>query len=426
MTDAENASLTPVTKAQKPDGVYPEAQTHTPHSDSETDGAHTHPPDSITAVQLTLSRSKDEEHLQSTAVTSEPTPPHTWSSPDDNTTSHYDLNTSWTESKETVSKDESKEKRESDEDDESVDRLLTEDKELKGEEVQMSQSNHIPLVSTSSGAATNQTPSPTLTLSANHSTEALATPTQLPPEDNKDENRENMSSEDEEITEMLQVTTSTKVTKNHTPTTTHTHTTTQHLSDDTENQDEEERSIEDNLQMSVEIQDSIAAQISTANVLTLTRRPYHLVPTHHKEVRPSITPSQVTSASSPKTAHTQRPTTHTSPFTPRTVQTYTTFTPSPHTSHTPLTKPSVTHKTAVTLPQSPGILWRKPVTHKHMSESHLRHTPKPNTSQASADKTTHKYSEEEEEEKSTEIKKELLDSSQEAESKSKSKTKICR
>lgn len=448
MTDTEYTALTRVTKPQRPDGVYPETQTHTPHS--ETEGAHTHPLDSITAVPPTLSHtwtnylprdvekdeSMDREHLQTAAVTFDPTPPHTRSNPDDNTTGYSDQNTLWTESKETVSKDESKEMREGDEDRENLDRSLTEDKD---EEVKMSQGNHIPLVSTPSGAATNQIlfHSVTLSLPVDQNTEAPPTPTQLPPEENRDESREDMSSEDEQITEMLQVTTPSKVIEDrllekHKLTTKHTHTITQDLSEDTESHDEEERSNEDNMQMNVEIQDSIAAQITTTNALT--PMPSHLLPTQHTEVKALITPSQVTSTSSLQTTNTpvtqrtsHRPTTHTlltRLFTPRTIQTHTTFTVSSDTSHAPLTKPSVTHKTSVTLPQSPGIIWRIPVTNTHSTAPHLRHTPKPNTSQASADPTTQGYSEEEEE--NTEIKKELMDSSQEAESKSKSQTKIHR
>ncbi|KAB5535608.1 hypothetical protein PHYPO_G00119780 [Pangasianodon hypophthalmus] len=463
-SDKENADLTPVTKPQKPHGVYPETQTYTPHS--ETTNAHTHPLDSATAVPPALShawtndlprelekdRGKDEELqngtmlLQTTAVTFDPTAPHTSGNPDDKTTAYSELNTSETESNEMETKDESRESREKVEDGESAERSHAEEKEHKNEEEsKMSHGNHIPMVSTPSGAATSQIlfHPVTLSLPAKQNTEAMATPTQLSPEDNSDESGEKISSEDEQITEMLQVTTPTKITEDqaklfeiHTPASTHTHTTIQRLSEDkeatdTESQDEEQHSDEDNLQMSAEIQDSIAGHMTTLNAITVSPMTSYLIPknpTQHIEVKAN-SPSQATSTISPKTTNmpgthqtSHRLTTHTSltrPFTPGTFQAQTTFTKSPHTpytSHSLLMKPTVTHKTSVTLHQ------RVPVTHNHKTEPRplhtprVPHTPKPNTSPPSSATTTQGYSEEEEEEKHEEMKRELMDSSQEAES----------
>lgn len=456
-----------MTKPQKPHGLYPETQTYT--APSETESAHKHPLHSVTAVPPALSHTWtndlprelekdggiDEEHHQSTAVIfdSDPTAPLMWGNPDDNTTAYSDPNTSGTDSKEMESKDVSMQI-EMDEDGESVERSLTEDDEHKNEEeVTMSRGNHILLVSTPHGTANSQIlfHSVTLSLPAKQNTEAPPTPTQLSSEDNRDESREKISSENEQITEPLQVITPTKVTEDqaklfekHTPTTRHTHTTTRRLSEDkeaadTESQDEEEHSDEDNLQTSAEIEDSFAGQTTTLNAITLTSMTSHLLPTQHIEAKAPITPSQVTSTLSLKTTNipiTQqtlnRLTTHTSltnPFTPSAIQTQTTHrTKSPHTSQTLLMKPTITHKTSVMLQQNPGGILSIPVIHNHKTELRPLHTPKPNTAQFSSATTTQGYSEEEEEEeeKYEEIKKELLDSSQEAKSKSKSETKMLR
>ncbi|KAG7319656.1 hypothetical protein KOW79_016799 [Hemibagrus wyckioides] len=461
--DNENLDLTPVTQPYH--GVYPETQTYTP--DSETESVHTHPLDSITAVPPALSHTwtndltrelekdegedeallKDKMLLQTTAVTFDFTVPHTSGYPDNNT-AKLDPNTSGMENKEMESKDESKEMREMDEGGESVERSQEEQEEAK-----MSQGIHISLVSTPSETATNQIlfHTVTLTLPVKQNKEATPTPTQLSPEDNRDESREEINSKDEQIAERLQATTPTKITEDqgklleiHTPANTHTLTTTQHLSEneevtDSESQDED-HSDEDNLHMSAEIQDSTAGHTTKLNAITLTPITSNLLPTNpkqHTEVR-ADTPSQTTSTLSPKTLtsmpvthHTSHShTTHTSLS--RTFTPLQTFTTSPHTSHTLHTKPTITQKTSVTLQQNPGGIWRVPVTHSHKIEPHLLHTPpprfphtlKPNNTPST---TTHSYSKEEEgeeedkeeveeegEERYEEMKRELVDSSQEA------------
>lgn len=426
MTEKENTGLTPRTTPQKPHGVYPETQTYTPHS--ETESTHTHPLDSITIVPTTLSHTwttnlprelekdgcehevlqKDKVLLQTTAVTFEPTAVHTSDNPYDNTTTYLDLNTSGTES----------------------DQILFHPE--------------------------------TMSLPAKLKTEATPTPTQLSPEDNRDESKEKISSEDEQIRKRLQVTTPSKITEDQAKlfeinTLANTHTTTKHLSQDeevtdTESQDEEEHSDEDNLQTSAEIPDRIAGHTTALNDITITPMTSHLLLKNllqHIEVK-ADTQSQATSTLFPKTTNmpithqtSPRLTTHTSltrPFTPSTLQTQTTFTKSthtPYTSHTLLTKPTSTHKSSVTLHQSPSSIWKVPVTHNHKTEPRplhmprFPHTPKPNTTSSSSTTPTKGYSEEEEEEveedeKYKEMKRELLDSSQEAESKSKTKTKIHR
>ncbi|XP_053529789.1 otoconin-90 [Ictalurus punctatus] len=293
----------------------------------------------------------------------------------------------------------------------------------------------------------------TMSLPAKLKTEATPTPTQLSPEDNRDESKEKISSEDEQIRKRLQVTTPSKITEDQAKlfeinTLANTHTTTKHLSQDeevtdTESQDEEEHSDEDNLQTSAEIPDRIAGHTTALNDITITPMTSHLLLKNllqHIEVK-ADTQSQATSTLFPKTTNmpithqtSPRLTTHTSltrPFTPSTLQTQTTFTKSthtPYTSHTLLTKPTSTHKSSVTLHQSPSSIWKVPVTHNHKTEPRplhmprFPHTPKPNTTSSSSTTPTKGYSEEEEEEveedeKYKEMKRELLDSSQEAESK---------
>lgn len=447
MTDKENTDLTLKANPQKPHGVYPETQTYTPHS--ETESVHTHPMDFITAVSTSLSHiwtndlprelekdGENEAFSHTAAVTFDPTASHTLGNPDDNTAAYLNLNTLGTDSKEIDTNDESNETIENDEDGDSVERLHTED-EHKNEEVNMSQANHVPVLSTPPGAATNQIlfRSVTLSLPEKQNTVASPTPTQLSLEDNRDESREKTSREDEEITEALQATTLTKVTKfqaelfeMHTPATTHTHTTTQQLSGDkdatnTESKDKDEHSSEDNQQMGAEIQNSNAGHTAALNTISLKPITSHLLPknhTQHIEVKAPITPSQATLTLSPKTTH--------FPVTHQTSQRHTTFTKSSYTSytsHTLLPKPTFTPKSSVTLRQNPGSAWRVPITHNHQTEPRPLHTPKPSSAPYLSATTTQGYSEEEEEEreeKYKDIKKELLDSSQEAESKSKSKT----
>lgn len=253
----------------------------------------------------------------------------------------------------------------------------------------MSQGNHIPLVSIPSGALTNQIlfHSETLSLPFKQNIEATPTPTQLSPEDNRDESREKISSEDEQITETLQVTTPTKITEDqaksfdiHTPGNTHTCTTTQCVSEDEEARDTESHDEEHH---SAEIQDSIVGHTTALNAITITPMTSHLLPKNpmqHIEVR-ADTPSQATSTLFPKTTNmplthqtSHRLTTHTSltrPFTRSTLKTQTTFTKSPHTpyiSHTLLMKPTITHKSSVMSHQSPGSIWRVPVTYNHKNE----------------------------------------------------------
>lgn len=462
LTDKENLDLTTVTQPYH--GVYPETQTYTP--DTETESVHTHPLDSSTAVPPALSHTwttdlprelekdegedeallKDKMLLQTTAVTFDFTVPHTSGYPDNNT-AKLDPNTSGMENKELESKDESKEMKEMDEGGESAERSQEEQEEAK-----MSQGIHISSVSTPTNQILFHTV--TLTLPVKQIKEATPTPTQLSPEDNRDDSREEINSKDEQIAERLQATTPTKITEDqgklleiHTPANTHTLTTTQRLSEDEEVTDsesqDEDHSDEDNLHISAEIQDSTAGHITKLNAITLTSTTSHLLPTNpkqHTEVR-ADTPSQTTSTLSPKmltstpitnqTSHSH--TTHSSlsrPFKP--LQTFTT---SPHTSHTLHTKPTITQKTSVTLQQNPDGIWRVPVVSSHEIEPHplhtpppkFPHTPKPNTLST----TTHGFSKEEEgeeddeeeveeegEERYEEMKK---DSSQEAKSKTKRK-----
>ncbi|KAK3534187.1 hypothetical protein QTP86_003326 [Hemibagrus guttatus] len=268
-SDKENLDLMPVTQPYH--GVYPE--TYTP--DSETESAHTHPLDSITAVSPALSHTwtndlprelekdegedeallKDKILLQTAAVTSDFTVPHTSGYPDNNP-AKLDPNTSGMENKEMESKDESEEMREMDEGGESAERTHAEEKEQ--EENKMSQGIHISPVSAPSETATNQIlfHTVTLTLPAEQNKEATPTPTQLSPEDNRDESREEINSNDEQIAERLQATTPTKITKDqaklleiNTPANTHTLTTTQRLSEDedvtdTESQDEDQKPLQ--------------------------------------------------------------------------------------------------------------------------------------------------------------------------------------
>ncbi|XP_027032607.2 otoconin-90 [Tachysurus fulvidraco] len=481
-SEKDNLDLTSMTQPYH--GVYRETQTYKP--DSETESAHTHPMDSITAVQPEVSHTwtsylskelkkdggeveallKDKMFLQTMAVTFDITMPQLLGYNDDNTTAKLDPNSSGAKNKEMESNENSIEMREMDEGGESVksvERLHTEEKEQ--EDAKMSQGIDIFLVSTPSESETNQIlfHTVTVTLPAEQNTEVTPTPTQLSPEDYRHERREEISSKDEQIAERFQTTTLTKINEDqaklletHTPANTHTLIPKHRLSEDeevmdTESQDEE-HSGKDNLHTSAEIQDSTAGHTTTLNSITLTPTTSQRLPTNpmqHTEVRADA-PSQVTSTLSPKTLtnmlvthHTShrlsRHTTHSRPFTP--LQTKTTFTKSlhtPNTTHTGFTQPTITQKTLVTVHQSPGGIWRAPITHNQKTEPHplhtpsprFPHTPKPNNTPSSSATTTH-YSEEEEEKeeekeeeeeeerekKYEEMKRELVDSSQEAEAK---------
>ncbi|KAF5889446.1 otoconin-90 [Clarias magur] len=409
-TTTHNATGLPVNDTENP-----ETPTYTPQS--ETENAHTHPLDSITAVSpaqshpwtndlprdLEKDEGEEEEEvlqdrnnvlLQTTAMTFYPSAPHTSGNPDDNTTAYLYLKTSGMESKQFESKDESEETRGKDGDRDTVERPSHAEK--NEEEAKMSQGNQIPLVSTSSGAANNQILFPPITLPAIQNTEDTHTPTQLSSEDNRDESGEKTSSKEEQIAETLQVTTPTTLTEDqrklieiHTPTNTYTRTTTLHLSEDEENADE--YSDEDDLQTSAEIHDNVAEHTTTLTPMTSQQ---HMA-----------TPSQATSTISLKTTNvpvtlqpSHRLTTHTLSSRPSTLQPK-----SPHTTHTLLSKPTITQKSSVTLHQSPDGVWRVPVTHKHKTELRPLQTLPPRfpyTSSSSG--TTTQSSSEEEEEKEEE------------------------